>query len=118
RFDARRYGVMVMARNVLTFGFSVPVALLTGSFTLTLAAFACAVIPSILYGMARLRDAEARPALATRALALRFARYAAPIVLAEGCYLAIAVANRAFLAHGASLVAAGAYALTFDLAFR
>jgi O-antigen/teichoic acid export membrane protein len=96
----------------------VPVAALTGSFTMTLAAFALAVLPSVLYGAVRLEDKEAKPALATGALAARFARYAAPLVLAEGCYLVIAALNRTFLAHEFSLAEAGAYALTFDLAFR
>ncbi|MFI5012404.1 MAG: lipopolysaccharide biosynthesis protein [Hyphomicrobiales bacterium] len=118
RFDTRRYAVMVVTRNVLTFGLTVPVAALTGSFTMALAAFAVAVVPSVLYGAARLKDKEARPALAARAQAARFASYAAPLVLAEGCYLVIAAANRTFLAHEVSLAEAGAYALTFDLAFR
>jgi hypothetical protein len=118
RFDTRRYGVMVAARNALTLGLAVPVAALSQSYTATLAAFAVGVVPSIIYGIVKLRDPAARLALATRALAVRFARYAAPLVLAEGCYLGIAVANRAFLAHGFSLAEAGAYALTFDLAFR
>jgi O-antigen/teichoic acid export membrane protein len=118
RFDARRYAVMVIARNVFTFGLTVPVALFTSSFLMTLFALAAAIVPSVVYGATRLKDKEARPALATWALAMRFSRYAAPMVLAEGCYLLIAVVNRTFLARGASLAEAGAYALTFDLAFR
>jgi O-antigen/teichoic acid export membrane protein len=118
RFDVRRYAVMVAVRNILTFGFTVPVAVLTGSFALCLIAFAAAILPSALYGALRLRDKEARPRLATRALALRFGRYALPLVVAEGCYLMIAVVNRSFLAHSASLAEAGVYALTFDLALR
>jgi len=118
RFDVRRYAVMVAARNILTFGLTVPVAALTQSFALTLIAFAAAILPSALYGALRLRDKEARPRLARRALAWRFARYALPLVVAEGCYLMIAVANRSFLAREASLAEAGAYALTFDLALR
>jgi O-antigen/teichoic acid export membrane protein len=118
RFDARRYGVMVASRNILTFGLAMPVAALTGSFVLTLFAFAAAIVPSALYGAMRLKDKEARAALATWALAARFARYATPLELAEACYLVIAVANRSFLAHASSLAAAGAYALTFDLAVR
>ena len=85
---------------------------------MSLIAFAVAILPSALYGAIRLRDKEARPRLATRALARRFARYALPLVLAEGCYLMIAVLNRGFLAQEASLAEAGAYALTFDLALR
>jgi O-antigen/teichoic acid export membrane protein len=72
----------------------------------------------VIYGARQLVDKEARPSLATRALTWRFARYATPLVIAEGCYLIIAVANRGFLAHSASLAEAGAYALTFDLALR
>jgi O-antigen/teichoic acid export membrane protein len=118
RFDTRRYAVMVVARNALTFGLAVPVAALSGSYVGTMAAFAAAVAPAIVYGVVKLRDPSARLLLATRSLAQCFARYAAPLVLAEGCYLAIMVANRAFLAHRFSLAEAGAYALTFDLAFR
>ncbi|SED89847.1 Membrane protein involved in the export of O-antigen and teichoic acid [Rhizobiales bacterium GAS188] len=118
RFDARRYAVMVIARNLMTFGLTVPVAALTGSFTAAMFAFAAAVVPSILYGVVTLDDKQARSCLATRLQAMHFARYATPLVLAEGCYLVIAVVNRTFLAHGASLAEAGAYALTFDLAFR
>jgi O-antigen/teichoic acid export membrane protein len=70
------------------------------------------------YGATRLKDEKALPVLADRALAARFARYATPLVIAEACYLVIAVVNRTFLAHDVSLAEAGAYALTFDLAFR
>ena len=118
RFDIRRYAVMVASRNFLTFGLTVPVAALTHSFALSLIAFAVAILPSALYGALNLHDKAARPRLATRTLAWRFARYATPLVLAEGCYLMIAVANRSFLAQAASLAEAGAYALTFDLALR
>jgi len=118
RFDTRRYGVMVAARNLLTFGLTVPVAAYTGSFVATLFAFAIAVVPSILYGVVNLADKEARARLATRTRAAGFARYALPLVAAEGCYLLIPVINRSMLAHGASLAETGAYALTFDLAFR
>jgi O-antigen/teichoic acid export membrane protein len=118
RFDARRYAVMVGLRNVLTFGFAVPVALFTHSFALSLIAFAVAIVPSVLYGARQLADKEAKPRLATRALAWRFVDYALPLVIAEGCFSIIVVANRGFLAHSVSLAEAGAYALTFDLALR
>ncbi|MBV9567436.1 MAG: oligosaccharide flippase family protein [Hyphomicrobiales bacterium] len=118
RFDPRRYAVMVVARSIFTFGFAVPVALLSLSFVATCFALAIATLPSIFYGVARLKDKEARPSLASPMVAKRFARYATPMVLAEGCYLLIAVLNRTFLARGASLAETGAYAITFDLAFR
>ncbi|MBV9975356.1 MAG: hypothetical protein JO105_08185 [Hyphomicrobiales bacterium] len=118
RFDARRYAVMVVARSIFTFGFAVPVALISQSFVATCCALAAAILPSIVYGMMRLKDVRARPILASLSFAKRFARYAAPMVIAEGCYLLIAVLNRTFLARGASLAETGAYAITFDLAFR
>ncbi|MBV9520273.1 MAG: oligosaccharide flippase family protein [Hyphomicrobiales bacterium] len=118
RFDPRRYAIMVVARSIFTFGFVVPVALFTGSFVTTCFALAVATLPSITYGVLRLKDKEARPRLACRSFAKRFARYATPMVLAEGCYLSIAVLNRTFLARGGSLAETGAYAITFDIAFR
>jgi O-antigen/teichoic acid export membrane protein len=118
RFDARRYAVMVGARNVFTFGLAISVALLSASFAMTAFALAAAIFPSVLYGVMRLKDREALSSLASPALAMRFARYATPMVLAEGCYLLVAVINRTFLARGVSLAETGAYALTFDLAFR
>jgi O-antigen/teichoic acid export membrane protein len=118
RFDARRYAVMVGARSLLTFGLAVSVALLSASFVTTSFALAVAILPSVLYGAMRLKDKEALASLASPALAMRFARYATPMVVAEGCYLLVAVINRTFLARGVSLAETGAYALTFDLAFR
>lgn len=118
RFDARRYAVMVVGRSLFTFALVVPVALFSASFVMTFFALAVAILPSVLFGAIRLKDEEAPPSLASPALAKRFARYATPMVVAEGCYLLVAVINRTYLARGVSLAETGAYALTFDLAFR
>ncbi len=118
RFDARRYAVMVMVRSLLTFTLVIPVALFSASFVMASLALAAAILPSVAYGAMQLKDKEALPSLASRALAVRFARYAMPMVVAEGCYLLVAVINRTYLARDVSLAETGAYALTFDLAFR
>lgn len=117
--DARRvYARLILLRQGLALGAGVPTAALTGDPTLTVAALAAAAWPACLYGFLALRDPGAGPRAASRRLALAFLAYGVPLIAAEAVFQGLGLLNRAWVAAGAGLAAAGAYALAFDLAFK
>jgi O-antigen/teichoic acid export membrane protein len=118
RFDSGAYARLVIFRHGLTIGVVVPVAVMSGSAVLTLSALAVAIWPSVAHGIVALRDRAASLSLARRADFARFAGYGLPLIGAEALFLAMVLMNRSWLAADSGFVTAGAYALTFDLAFK
>lgn len=118
RFESGIYARLVIFRHALTIGIVVPVAVMSGSAALTLSALALAIWPSVIHGIIALRDCAASPSLARRADFGRFAGYGLPLIGAEALFLAMVLMNRSWLAAESGFATAGAYALTFDLAFK
>ena len=114
----RVYARLIMLRHSAVFAVVVPVAAFTRDPVWTLAALALAVWPSVIVGAVALRDADARPAAAAKGRAARYFSYGVPLISAEAVFQGISLVNRAWLAAGVGLAAAGTYALTFDLAFK
>jgi hypothetical protein len=114
----RIYAWLIALRHGVVFAAVVPVAALTRDPAWTLAALALAVWPSVIVGAFALRDTEARPAAAARDRAARYVGYGVPLISAEALFQGISLINRAWLAAGVGLAAAGIYALAFDLAFK
>jgi O-antigen/teichoic acid export membrane protein len=117
--DATRvYARVIGLRQGLALGATVPVAALTGDAAITVAVLAASVWPAAIYGFFALRDREARLRLADRRRAGQFLAYGVPLIAAEAVFQGLGLLNRAWLAAGAGLATAGAYALAFDLAFK
>src|SRR3954453_242854 len=114
----RVYARLIMLRHSAVFAVVVPVAAFTRDPVWTLAALALAVWPSVIVGAVALQDADARPAAAAKGRAARYFSYGVPLISAEAVFQGISLVNRAWLAAGVGLAAAGTYALTFDLAFK
>lgn len=112
------YARLIALRHGIVFAAVMPTAALTADPAWTLIAFAAAVWPSVVFGAFALRDAAAKPSAAARGRAARYFGYGVPLISAEAVFQGVSLINRAWLAAGVGLAAAGVYALTFDLAFK
>lgn len=118
RFLDRAYGVLVIAKNVTSIALTVGGAWYFGSAKAALAGMMISVIGSLAISRRTLHDAAATPRRAERRLALSFAAYALPIVLANGLYQTVPMINRGLVAHIHSFAESGQLALAFETGIR
>jgi O-antigen/teichoic acid export membrane protein len=109
---------LMLLRHGPAFAIAVPAAASGVSVETILLLLSAVCWPAIAYGVVALRDPGASLREATRQRLVRYLRYGAPLIVAEAFYQSITLINRAWLAGSQGYEAAGAYALTFDLAFR
>ena len=118
RGDFRTYGALVLLRQAVGFGSALPIAVTTESSEFVLLALGAAAWPSILLGAVLLHDRGSRPWHARLGLVGSFAIYAVPLTGAEALYQLLSFAARSKVSVDESFAAAGAYALSFDIAFK
>lgn len=115
RFLDRRYAGLLLARGILAFALATGAAWLFPDPVHVIAASAFAAVAT----MALLRDRETSLKFRfDRALALRFARYAVPLVAASALYQLLPLLNRSVLAGRAGFAEAGYFSLASEIAVR
>lgn len=118
RFQDVLYGKLVLTKNIFALTLTVGGAYYFESATMTLAGACISMASSIIYARRALSDAQARPSLASRALAMEHARYSVPIVTANVLYLAIPLTNRALVTGIYGFAETGQFSLSFDIGTR
>lgn len=118
RFLDRAYGALVITKTILSIGLTVGGAWYFGSATMALVGLVFSVVGSLVLSHGVLNDEAARPRLADRGLALCYARYALPIVLANVLYQAVPMLNRGLVSQVHNFAEAGQFALAFDIGIR
>lgn len=118
RFDSRAYATMVLAKTLLVLVLSVGGAFVFKSAGIALAGLILSAGGSVAVARRRLRDSGAPLSRAQRPLALHYAAYGIPIVLANGLYLIVPAADRGLLSQLHGFAQAGQLALAFDTGIR
>jgi O-antigen/teichoic acid export membrane protein len=116
--NTRVYAWMIALRHGSILICVVPVAALTRDAAWTLGALALTIWPGVILGASALAEAGAKPSAAAADRAAQYLGYGLPLIAAEALFQGVSLINRAWLAATVGLAAAGAYALTFDLAFK
>lgn len=118
RFLDRAYAALVITKNVLALVLTVGGAWVFGSAQAALIGFILSFVGSLALNQKVTRDEHATPKRAEKHLALRYARYGLPIVLANVLYQTVPVINRGLVAQFHSFAEAGQLALAFDTGIR
>jgi O-antigen/teichoic acid export membrane protein len=118
RFNNRAYGTLVVVKIVLSISLSVGGAWYFGSAKIALAGLVLSVAGSLAATHRVLRDQDATMRRADRKLALRYALYALPIVVANVLYQAVPAADRAWISEVHGFAQAGQLALAFEIGIR
>ncbi len=118
RFQDQLYGRLVLCKNILALFLTVGGAFIFKSATMTLAGACISMASTVILARMALRDAAAKPSLASFKLALELGRYSAPIVAANLLYLAIILANRTLLTSANGFSETGQFSLAFDIGIR
>ena len=118
RFANRAYAVLVTTKNLLAISLTVGGAWTFGSAKMALLGLVLSIGGSLIVSRRALRDSSATFGVADRGLAIRFAAYAIPIVMANVLYQGATTANRAVLSQVHDFAQAGQLALAFDMGIR
>ncbi len=118
RFLDRAYAALIVTKNLLAIVLTVGGAWYVGSAQAALTGFILSFVGSLVLNQKVTSDKLATPKRAKKQLALRYATYGLPIVLANVLYQAVPVLNRALVAHVHSFAEAGQLALAFDTGIR
>ena len=118
RFDDRLYARLILTKNVLSLVLTVGGAWYFGSAIVALIGICASMAGSVLAARTALSDAEARPGLARKSLALGYLFYAKPIVGATLLYILISLANRAIISERYGFAETGYFSLAYDLGQR
>lgn len=118
RFLERTYGLLVAARTLLSLCLTVGAAWYFGSAKIALIGVILSALGTVAIGRKRLNDAEAGPRRAERRLALRYAFYAMPIVLANVLYQTVPMVNRGLVSQIHNFAEAGQLALAFEIGIK
>ena len=118
RFLDSAYSRLIIAKNILGLAFTVGGAWWFGSAKAALIGICLCVAGALVTARRALHDEKARPALATRALALKHMRYGLPIVTAGLLYQAIPLANRSLITGIFGFAETGQYSLAYDIGIR
>ena len=118
RFQNRAYAVLVIIKNMVSIALTVGGAWYFRSAEMALIGLILSIGGSLVVSYKTLHDRAARSTLADRALAIRFAVYALPIVMANVLYQGATTTNRAVLSQVHDFAQAGQLALAFDLGIR
>lgn len=118
RFREGAFAVLVIVKNVAALVLMAGSAFLFQSATLVLVGFCLSVAASIAIAWRGLADPGLSLRLADRRLALAFARYGSPLVIAVTFYSLIPLANRAAVASSFGFAEAGYFSLAADLGVR
>ena len=111
RFLDAAYSRLIIAKNILGLAFTVGGAWWFGSAKAALIGICLCVAGALVTARRALHDEKARPALATRALALKHMRYGLPIVTAGLLYQAIPLTNRSLITGVFGFAETGQYSL-------
>ena len=114
RFLDRRYAALLFGRGVLAFGLAAGAAWIWREPTVALLGSTAAAAATL----ALLRPGGKPAGRFDRALLLRFARYAVPLVAASAVYQALPLLNRAVLAGRSGFAEAGYFSLASEIAVR
>ena len=118
RFANRAYAVLVTTKNLLAISLTVGGAWWFSSAKMALLGLILSIGGSLIVSRHALHDGKATLRVADRDLAIRFAAYAIPIVMANVLYQAATTANRAILSQVHDFAQAGQLALAFDMGIR
>lgn len=118
RFANRAYAILVTTKNLLAISLTVGGAWTFGSAKMALLGLILSIGGSLIVSSRVLRDRAATFGVADRALAIRFAAYAIPIVMANVLYQGATTTNRAILSQVHDFAQAGQLALAFDMGIR
>ncbi|MGO9134479.1 MAG: lipopolysaccharide biosynthesis protein [Methylovirgula sp.] len=114
----KAYGALIISKNALAICLTVGGAWIFGSAKAALIGFILSLVGSLILNRNASHDEEARPQRADRQLALRYAVYALPIVLANVLYQTVPAINRGMVSQIHSFAEAGQLALAFDIGIR
>ena len=118
RFLDRAYTAFIVAKNVLSFALTIGGAWYFGSAKVALAGLMLSIVGSFVLNHRTLIDRNAGLRLADRRLAMRFAIYGLPIVLANVLYQAVPMLNRGAVSQLLGFEQAGQLAFAFELGIR
>jgi O-antigen/teichoic acid export membrane protein len=118
RFLDRTYGALVIVKNLLAISLTVGGAWYFGSAQAALVGAMLSVIGSLTINAKALNDETATPPRAERRLALNYASYALPIILANVLYQTVPMMNRGLVAEIHNFAEAGQLALAFETGIR
>ena len=118
RFLDPIYSRLIIVKNVLGLACTVGGAWWFGSAKAALIGICMCVAGALLTARRALHDDAAKPALASRRLALTHMRYGLPIVIAGLLYQAIPLANRSLITGIFGFAETGQYSLAYDIGIR
>lgn len=118
RFLDRAYGMLVIAKTLLSVCLTVGGASVFHSATVALVGLILSAVGSLAIGHRALNDPQAHPRLAESGLARRYAVYALPIVFANVLYQTVPMINRGLVAQIHDFALAGQLALAFEIGIR
>ena len=118
RFLDPIYMRLIIVKNVLGLACTVGGAWWFGSAKAALIGICLCVAGALLTARRALHDDAAKPALASRGLALAHMRYGLPIVIAGLLYQAIPLANRSLITGIFGFAETGQYSLAYDIGIR
>jgi len=118
RFLDRRYGQLIVTKNIMALVLTVGGAFVSGSALLALTGACLSMAGSVLIAHKALSDNMSPLRIAQRPLAAQFARYSLPIVAANVLYLMIPLVNRSLVTSFFGFAETGQFSLAFDIGTR